>query len=277
MKFYDRPECITLSPHVDAYGTKSGIFLFKNYIKKSLVEKIESQLNKTNLYASDKNLIDWYEGKMTESPEGLIDVWEEISILIGPEWVMHPAFHLISLKPGDNGMFIHSDSPGKNMCHLLSQNDTWTTCCLLDYGVVAYFGDFEGGEIFYPSINPDGSIKSENNNQVGCFEYKPEKGDVLIHSAFDPYGHGVREVKSGLRYAYSNFSLKSIDNPGTFYNYGTVEYFKQVGKKTEKDLEAWSTPLKINKQFIPEKVEEMKKSALRGKDLANKFFKDYLE
>ena len=58
------------------------IYLFKNYIKKSLVEKIESQLNKTNLYASDKNLIDWYEGKMTESPEGLIDVWEEISILI---------------------------------------------------------------------------------------------------------------------------------------------------------------------------------------------------
>ena len=34
MLFYDRPDCINISPYVDAYGTKSGIFVFKNFLKK---------------------------------------------------------------------------------------------------------------------------------------------------------------------------------------------------------------------------------------------------
>ena len=44
MAFYDRPDCLNISPYIDEYGTKSGIFVFKNIIPKDLIEKIESGL-----------------------------------------------------------------------------------------------------------------------------------------------------------------------------------------------------------------------------------------
>lgn len=275
MNFYDRPDCITLSAYTDAYGTKSGIFLFKNIINKDYINRIEKQLKDLEKPYIDyeKTIINWYAEKVTPPIEGLIEVWEEISKLIGPTWVMHPSNNLLMVKPGDNGMFVHSDSPGKGACHLLSQPDVWSTCCELDYGVVAYFGDFEGGEVYYPRINPDGSVKGKD---VGgeCFEYKVEKGDVIIHSAFEPYDHGVREVTSGTRYAFANFSLKAEDNPGSFYNYPSKEYFDQVGNKTLEELREWVKPLKSNPQFSDEKIKAMQKSGLQGEELSKKFFKD---
>lgn len=273
--FYDRPDCITLSPYVDAYGTKSGIFLFKNIIKPELIEKIENNLKGKENPIYEDTLISWYSEKITPSVDGVFEVWEQISEILGPTWVMHPQNNLLAVKPGDNGMFTHSDSPGKNQCHLLSQVDTWGTCCLLDYGIVAYFGDFEGGEIFYPMINPDGTVKEVGNDKPGeCLEYKPEKGDLVIHSAFEPYSHGVREVTSGVRYAFANFSLKAVDNPGTFYNYGTPEYYEQVGEKTPEDIIRWSVVLKENPQFTKEKIKEIQASGLEGPALSEKFFKD---
>ena len=67
---------------------------------------------------------------------------------------------------------------------------------------------------------------------------------------------GVREVTSGTRYAFSNFVLRADENPGTFNNYGTHEYYKQIGNKTTEELEAWMEPLKYNPQLdiIKEKV-----------------------
>jgi hypothetical protein len=228
---------------------------------------------------SPLNLIDWYEGKSTGLPLRLIDAWEQISELIGPIWVVHPSAAIIKTTPKDTGMFVHSDSPGKGACHLLSQTDTSKTCCELDYGVVAYFGDFEGGEIFYPDINTDGTVKNawELVNNTECFEYKPEKGDVVIHSAFDPYSHGTRPVTSGIRYAYSNFSLKAADNPGTFHNYGTPEYYDAIGNKTKEEVTSWLAPLKWNDQFSLDVVEEIKKSGLQGPELAETFFKHLAE
>lgn len=281
MKFYDRPDCITLSPFVDAYGTKSGVFVFKNFIDKDIVDSVENFLNadQPEILESPLNLIDWYEGKGTGLPLRLIDAWEQISKLIEPDWVIHPSASILKTKPGDGGMFVHSDSPGKGACHLLSQTDTYKTCCELDYGIVAYFGDFEGGAVFYPDINPDGTIKDawQLINNKECLEFKPEKGDVVIHSAFDPYSHGVREITSGKRYAFSNFSLKAVDNPGSFYNYGTAEYYEQIGDKSEQRVKAWLKPLKQNPQFTPQAVEEMKKSGLKGKELSTAFFKDMKE
>ena len=282
MKFYDRPDCLNLSPYTDPYGTKSGIFVFKNFINDELIESIENFLNseeEKEILKSPSNLISWYEDKTTALPLRLIEVWEAISELLSPDWVIHPSAAILKTTPKDKGMFVHSDSPGKKQCHLLSQNDTYSTCCELDYGVVAYFGDFEGGEIFYPDLNPDGTIKDAWSliNNPECFEYKPEKGDLVIHCAFDPYSHGVRDVKSGTRYAYSNFSLKAIDNPGTFYNYGTEEYLKQIGNKDIESVLNWLPPLKDNPQFSPEVVKVMQESGLEGEKLAETFFKDLIE
>ena len=276
MAFYDREDCLNLSPYVDAYGTKSGIFVFKNIIPKELIEKIEEGLNALPAENPkyDQGLMSWYTEKMAPCVDGTIDLWEFMSELIGPGWIIHPQNVYLRVRPGDKGMFIHSDSPGKGQCHLLSQNDLWSTCCELDYGICAYLGDFEGGEIFYPSINPDGTVKTERNSQEGCFEYKPEKGDIIIHSAFDPYGHGVKEVKSGTRYVFSNFSLKRKDCPGSFNIYGTPEYYEQIGNKTKREIDAWMIPLKVNPQFTQEKIKMYQESGLEGEELAKAFFSD---
>lgn len=278
MKFYDREDCLNISPYVDAYGTKSGIFVFKNYIPEELLNKIESQLKGTDPISYEENLIDWYADKISKRPDGLLEVWELLGDLIGPEWVIHPQNNLLTIKPGDGGMFMHSDSPGKHQCHLLSQTDTWSTCCLLDYGVVAYFGDYEGGEIYYPNVNPDGTLKTGDvDMDQPCLEYKPGRGDVVIHSAFDPYGHGVREVTSGIRYAFSNFCLKAIDNPGTFYNYGTEEYYNQIGDRSEESIKNWAEPLRENPQFTKDKIKMYQDSGLKDRELSEAFFKDLKE
>lgn len=283
--FYDKKECIEASSWIDDYGTRSGIFIFKKIIPDNLVNIIEKELKDfENTNISYKNgLVNWYIDKSLDPMINLIYVWEEISKIIGPEYVIHPMANLLRVKPGDNGMFTHSDSPGKNMCHLLSQTDVFKTCCIIDFGVVGYFGDYEGGEIFYPNINPDGTIKENDNYEGPCFEYKPEKGDVVIHSAFNKYAHGVKEVTSGTRYAFSLFALKTEDNPGTFYNYKSKEYMDQIGNKVmaktvnDQELKKWLAPLKENPQFARDKVKIMQQSGLQGKELAETFFKDLKE
>ncbi len=273
--FYDKPGCTTLVTSIDEYGTKTGVFVFKKAIPEHLIKMVEDQLNheEKETFKYDDTLIDWYAEKVSPPVYNIIEIWEFISELIGPEYVIHPSRNLLTVRPGDQGMFIHSDSPGKGACHLLSQPDVWQTCCVIDFGLVAYFGDFEGGEVFYPNINPDGS-KKEGNFGDDCFQYKPEKGDIVIHGAFTDYAHGVREVTSGVRYAFSNFVLKREDNPGTFYAYGTEEYYKQIGKKTEEEGQRWMKPLKENPQFSHEMIKKMQESGLKGEDLAKEFFSD---
>jgi hypothetical protein len=107
-----------------------------------------------------------------------------------------------------------------------------------------------------------------------CFEYKAERGDLVIHSSFSPYEHGVREVTSGTRYAFACFSLKAQDNPGSFYNYKTEEYYNQIGNKTFKSLARWASPLTENHQFTPEVIKKIQKSGLYGEEVAKEFFSD---
>ena len=278
MNFYDRSDCITLSSHIDAYGTKSGIFLFKNIISEEMMKRIELSADSKSQPANYRdNLISWYSDKTVSEVDGLFDLWELISEILYPTWVIHPQLNLLRVTPDHDGMFVHSDSPGKHRCELLSQTDMWSTCCELDYGVVAYLGNFTGGAVFYPNIEKDATVKNKPGDEDDCFEYTPERGDIIIHSAFHPYEHGVRKVESGIRYAFSNFSLKASDNPGTFHNYKTNEYFEILGNKTDKELLKWGTPLKTNPQFTMKKIREYQSSGLEGENLAKEFFSDMVE
>jgi hypothetical protein len=250
--FYDKPGCTKLA---------DGIYVFKNFISKDKVQLIEDKTktfeNSRNNY--DESLIDWYKDKVTPAMDELHPVWEDCSELLAPEYVIHPSMNLIATRPGDLGMFAHSDSPGRDMEEDLTQLDTYATCCILDYGLVAYFGDFEGGEVYYPNFNKDGTKKEKGkNSQEDCLEYKPSAGDVIVHGATDQWCHGTRSVTFGIRYAFSNFVLRADENPGTFYNYGTPEYYKQIGNKTNQELAKWVEPLIYNKNLenIKEKVAE---------------------
>jgi hypothetical protein len=272
--FYDREDCTKLSFFPDQYGTPSGVFLFKGYFTdeecKIVEDAMEHQRTDDDVY--EETLIDWYSDKLSPQIPGLFRLWEKCSELLYPEYVIHPQNNVLVIRAEmKQGMFIHSDSPGKDMCHRLSQVDVWKTCCELDYGLVAYFGDFEGGEIFYPNIKADGTKKDPSVDSE-ILEYKPQRGDLVIHGAFDPHAHGVREVTKGSRYAFSNFVLKAEDNPGTFHNYKTPGYYERIGDKSPQHLsDVWMHPLKPNPQFSPERIAMMKASGLEGIPLAEAF------
>jgi len=222
--FYDRPDCIKLA---------EKIFLFKNIIPKELLTDItkEYQNMHSDKFAYEDTLISWYSNKVGAYVPQIHEAWEIISDLLYPEYIMHPSVSVLAVRPGDGGMFVHADSPGRGCEDMLTQLDEYSTCCIIDYGLVMYMGDWTGGAIFYPNLNPDGSVKMHENVQEGCFEYSPEPGDIIIHSAHTPYEHGVREVESGIRFAYSNFVLKNEENPGSFYTYKSPEYYEQISKK----------------------------------------------
>lgn len=62
----------------------------------------------------------------------------------------------------------------------LEKNNIW--------GLIMYFNEFEGGELYYP-----------NQNKT----YQPKKGDLVIHSSEEHCLHGVNELKSDFRYSHS--------------------------------------------------------------------------
>jgi hypothetical protein len=205
------------------------VMIYKNFISKELVELITNKADEvvSRGLGDGNSRIPWYNDKTVSNIPELFDIWKLISEFLHPTHVIHPMLKLQIMRQGDE-MFIHEDSPGEDGEHLLTNDDIWTTCALLDYGVIAYFGDFSGGEIFYPELN---------------LEIAPEPGDLVIHGATSRWKHGVREVKSGTRYAFSNFSLKAEKNPGSFYNYKTDEFEKQT-----KNINNWLTPLFKNER-----------------------------
>ena len=273
--FYDREDCIKISYFPDDYGTQSGVFLFKGFYTDEECKVIENAVSpkiETNSDVYKDTLINWYADKTSPPIPGILALWEKASELLYPEYVMHPQQNVLVVTEdheAELGMFIHSDSPGKNKCELLSQIDVWRTCCSLDFGLVAYFGDFEGGEVFYININKDGNredaVGLDDHNKA--LTVKPERGDLIIHGAFSPHAHGVKKVTKGARYAFANFILKAEDNPGTFHNYKTPEYLEQI----EKDYYNWGVPLKENPQFTRERIKQYKASGLEGTELADAF------
>lgn len=66
------------------------------------------------------------------------------------------------------------------------------------WGIVVYFNSFTGGQIYYP---------------LQGIEYKPIKGELLIHSSRNHCRHGVKEVISGTRITHSNNMYKMIKVP----------------------------------------------------------------
>lgn len=280
--FYEREDCTVVSFFPDDYGTPSGVFLFKGFYTDEECKIIEDALKDYKYDQKYKDtLISWYADKLSPPIEGIHKIWVKASEMLYPEYVMHPQSTCLIINENmKQGMFTHSDSPGKGECHRLSQVDVWKTCCELDFGLVAYFGDFEGGEIFYPNIKKDGTKKGENE-EAEILEIKPERGDLVVHGAFDPHAHGVKIVTKGTRYAYANFILKAEDNPGTFYNYKSPEYEAQMKDAYSSDFEhfhkTWQHPLKENPQFTRERINQYQASGLEGPELSSKFMGEFKE
>lgn len=222
--FTDNPNLIQI---------EEKIWVYKNFVSEEKVKEINDLMSKYTYedFIIDRHGVDWYKDKAGPILPELLPVWNQMSELIAPEHVIHPGLSLQVMKPGDT-MFVHADSPGDGNDHELTALDLWSTCCILDYGIIAYFGDWEGGEVFYPQLG---------------IEYPVRPGDLIIHGAHSKHEHGVREVKSGMRYAYSNFMLPATKWPGTFHKYGSEEC-----SLAQKSPNTWIAPLVKNPVFDDE-------------------------
>lgn len=272
-------ESFRKNPNIEQIAPK--LFIYRKFINGDLLKKINSTLKKhMNGPIVDHN-VDWYNSRFTTIVPQMHEVWEKASELIYPELSMHPQLCLLRAKVGEPGMFFHSDAPGAPhedcgpscatcdiTSRLLISSDVWNTCCRLHYGLIVYFGDFKGGEVYYPNFNRNaewvGDFKPYHNKEE--LLVKPENGDLIIHGSHNDYCHGVKEITSGIRFAFSNFVIPSHTNPGTFFNYKSKEYNDQINKiksNHSEPLEAWSTWCRPVNGYLwqppSEVVEERKK------------------
>lgn len=279
-------ESFRKNPNITQLAPK--LFIYKNFITGNLLEKINLILkDHINSPMVDHN-VNWYNSRVTQGIPEIHEVWEQASELIYPELVMHPQLALLRSKPGEKGMYAHSDAPGQphedcgpvcGTCDLAYKNlispDLWNTCCRLHYGLIVYFGDFEGGEVYYPNINKQGKFIGnyepfDNNEELSV---KPENGDLIIHGAHSDYAHGVKEVTKGVRFSFSNFVLPTYANPGTFFSYKTPEYENQINN-IKKDPRIKEYPLVIWNQWCqimndykweePDALKEDKKNGIKS-------------
>ena len=215
--FKDDPNIIKLD---------EGIFWYKNFLSKEEVEVINKRTLELNL---GTHWFDQIEFKVTSAMPELVPVWNKISEFLAPEYVIHPMASMLYFGEGKQ-MLPHCDSPGEDMTEALTVPDVWATCCVLSWGACVYFGEFTGGQIYYPNQGIDIAV---------------QPGDLVIHSALTSHEHGVRPVESGVRYTFSNFSLKPEKNPGSFYNYGTKE-----NEERQKNVDQWLQPLFKNEKSV---------------------------
>jgi len=92
----------------------------------------------------------------------------------------------------------HDFYPIREKAAQLKENEPFIWADNEKWGLVVYFNEFEGGEIYYPHQN---------------IEYKPNPGDLVIHSAEENCLHGVKPVKSKVRYSHSNHLFEKIKIP----------------------------------------------------------------
>jgi hypothetical protein len=230
------------NPNVEKVGHK--VYIYRNFVPESKMLEINKVLKTINVddlrVDTSDHTIDWYYDKFTKHIPELYGVWQDINELLLPEYCIHPCLTLISTKKGEE-MYAHSDSPGEDMEEELIASDMWKTCCVIHYGAIVYFGEFEGGEVYYPNLDSNGEFIEgrgpfEDGNE---FKIKPNAGDLIIHGAHSDTYHGVKEITSGVRYAFSTFVLPVEKNPGTFPIYGT----KENEERWDKGPGEWLTPI----------------------------------
>lgn len=172
------------------------------YLYKSFLSKDEAK-NFADIASSLKEE-DWYsDGFITHSivvPE--IDlVMEKISSIVPEGMDFGPQKCFVRMLPGDTWGY-HADNykyqETLDKASLYVDGEPFELVKNSMYGIVIYYSEFEGGEIHY------------NRQDI---EFKPSPGDMIVHSSLEHCFHGVKEVKSGIRYSSGPFIYNYIKVP----------------------------------------------------------------
>lgn len=185
--------------HNDGF-TKLGedIYVFKNFATQEECSHIVSIVESF----SDKA---WHEiGEGRTGTAGLVEIdtiKQRIIAMLDKDTYLGKNCSVVRI-PAGIGWGEHSDDhdfqENLKKAELYKDGDEFDLLENSIYGLVIYFNNFEGGEIYYPTQN---------------IEYKPQAGDLVIHSSRIHCLHGVRPVKEGLRYSHSNHIWTPIRVP----------------------------------------------------------------
>lgn len=173
-----------------------GVWVYKNFVSKEECEEVldiatslpDSIWFERDWYKSTKKQINRLNPLHNRLKSILKDgfyLGENLSLVKfvkGQTWDLHKDNH-------DSIYLVEANSNIKN--GEITYPAEYTT-----HGVIFYFNDFEGAEIVYPELQ---------------LEYKPEKGDMLIHRS--DISHKVLELNSEIRYTHSNKIFVHIQVP----------------------------------------------------------------
>lgn len=132
--------------------------------------------NKKILYVGDKNISNINLQGVIQRIRNLFDDERE------EKWTFGGMLSVHRMMPGEK-MFSHADNPSGTQGHTN----------YVQFGMVVYHNDFNGGEVFYEKLN---------------IKYKPEAGDLLMHPGTTKYTHSTLPVLEGPnRYISTTFAF----------------------------------------------------------------------
>ena len=163
--------------HPNAYKIEENIYAIKNFVLPEESQWILSIAEATTEEEWFKDGRDWWSGKIiyigeqNENNPHVKNLLARIENLFSESDHTIGGIKTIHRMKKKQIMFIHADNPKE-----INGLDN-----LVEFGIVMYHSDFEGGEVFYEDLG---------------IEYKPEQYDLVIHPGSAKYKHGVRAVKS---------------------------------------------------------------------------------
>ena len=141
---------------------------------------------------------DWYKSTKKQI-SNLLPVHNNLKSILKKDFYLGENLSLVKFIKGqtwnlhkDNHDSIHLFESSLNV----KEGDTVYPAEYTTHGVIFYFNDYVGAEISYPEIG---------------IQYKPEKGDMLIHRS--DIAHEVLALESDIRYTHSNKIFVYLDVP----------------------------------------------------------------
>jgi hypothetical protein len=171
------------------------IYVYKNFISNEELDTIIPTLDNARINSEyNPHFIGTgFENRMSNEIEYLRLLPNRLNDFFGKEYIVNPNITVNILSVGhDWGE--HYDSHDfiqlRKLSETLKDGDPYETLQDSHYGIVIYFNTpEEGGELVYTRQD---------------IVYRPNPGDLVIHSAEENCTHKVNAVTKGYRYSYSN-------------------------------------------------------------------------
>jgi hypothetical protein len=192
----------SLSNDINFQKIGEDIYIYNNFLSDKECNNILNIINSFNEDQWNKDIQnEWLKNRTGGPVFEIKDIKKRILSIINPKLKLGDGLSVIRMFPeehwdehSDNHDFLHNLELSK----ILKDNEPYKIVENTEYGMILYFSDFEGGELYYPNQG---------------LEYKPKKGDLVIHSALEHCLHGVKKVVSGIRYTHSNNIYSEIKVP----------------------------------------------------------------